>query len=132
MPLGVAVVFAGLLVLVRTLRGEREHGEAGVIGSAGGGVLAKESDERNAVLIHGEVSCFEFPDWPGSPIGEARARSPAPKCRAVHSGEGPKLVLGEESGKQSGDVPQGAGYGPKRVTGRAGIETGRRMLHGRH
>ena len=56
MPLGMALVLAGLLVLVRTLGGKRENGEAGVIGGVGGGVLAEEADERNAVLIHGEVS----------------------------------------------------------------------------
>src|SRR6185437_10059117 len=45
-PLGVTVVVAGLFVLVRTLRGEREHGELSVIGGVGGGVLSQKSDER--------------------------------------------------------------------------------------
>src|SRR6185437_14484387 len=54
MPLGMAVVLAGLLVLVRTLGGQREDSKARVVGGVGGGVLTEESDERDAVLIHGE------------------------------------------------------------------------------
>ena len=55
-PFGVVDVLAGLLVLVRALGGKREDGEVRVVGGVGGGVLAEESDERDAVLIHGEVS----------------------------------------------------------------------------
>jgi len=54
MPLGVAVVFAGLLVLVGTLGGKREDGEVRAVGCVGAGVLSEESDERDAVLLHGE------------------------------------------------------------------------------
>src|SRR5580698_10802166 len=61
MPLGMAVVLAGLLVLVAGLGGKRENGEAGVVGGAGDGVVAEEADERNAILIHGESPLFEFP-----------------------------------------------------------------------
>src|SRR5580692_8822638 len=56
MPLGMVDVFAGRLVLVRALGGERQSGEIGVVGGYGGGVVAEKSDERNAILIHGEVS----------------------------------------------------------------------------
>src|SRR6266542_2603063 len=61
MPLGGALVLAALLVLVGALGGKREHGEAGIVGGVRGGVLAEESDERNSVLIHREVSWFRFP-----------------------------------------------------------------------
>ena len=54
MPFGMALVLAALLVLVRRLGGKRENGEAGVVGGVGGGVLPEKSDERDAVLIHGE------------------------------------------------------------------------------
>ena len=50
MPLGMAVVFACLLVLVAGLGGKRENGEAGVVGGAGDGVVAEEADERDAIL----------------------------------------------------------------------------------
>ncbi|WP_155987438.1 hypothetical protein [Pseudacidobacterium ailaaui] len=46
--------------------------------------------------------------------------------------QGPRLVLGEESGKQSGAVPPGAENARKRVTGQARGETMERTLHGQH
>ena len=112
-PLGVVDVLAGLLVLVRALCRKREHGEAGVVGGAGDGILAEESDERYAVLIHGESPLFEFPDWPGHPLAkpERGARLPSAEPRILE--QGPRLALGEESGKQSGDVPPGAGDRPE-------------------
>ena len=81
MPLGMAVVFAGLLVLVAGLGGKRENGEAGIVGGAGDGVVAEEADERNAILLHGESPLFEFPDWPGHPLAkpERAARLPSAK-----------------------------------------------------
>src|SRR5581483_952053 len=131
-PLGMAVVFAGLLVLVAGLGGKGEYGEAGVVSGAGDGVVAEEADERYAILIHGESPLFEFPDWPGHPLAkpEREARLPSAKPRILE--QGPKLDLGEESGKQSGAVPPGAGYCPKRVTGQSGDGRGRRALHGLH
>ena len=132
MPLGMAVVLAGFLVLVAGLGGKRENGEAGVVGGAGDGVIAEEADKRNAILIHGESPLFEFPDWPGHPLAkpEREARLPSAKPRILE--QGPKLDLGEESGKQSGDVPPGAGYGPKRVTGQSRDRNERRALHDLH
>jgi hypothetical protein len=41
--------------------------------------------------------------------GRSLAQGPAPKAKTRFLEQGPKLVLGEESGKQSGDVPPGAG-----------------------
>ena len=75
---------------------------------------------------------FEFPDWPGHPLAkpEREARLPSAETRFLE--QGPKLVLGEESGKQSGDVPPGAGIGPKRVTGQARERHGRQAIHGSH
>src|ERR1019366_2916796 len=132
MPLGMAVVLAGLLVLVAGLGGKREYGEAGVVRGAGDGVVAEEADERNAILIHGESPLFEFPDWPGHPLAkpERGARLPSAKPRILE--QGPKLDLGEESGKQSGDVPPGAGCGPKRVTGQSRDRNERRAFHDLH
>ncbi len=69
-PLGVAVVFAGLLVFVSAFSGKLEDGETRVLGSDSGGVIAEESDERDAVLIHGVISVSEFPDWPGHPLAK--------------------------------------------------------------
>jgi len=46
MPLGMAVVFAGLLVLEAGLSRKRKHCEAGVIGGSGDGVVPQKSDER--------------------------------------------------------------------------------------
>jgi hypothetical protein len=61
---------------------------------------------------------------------EREARLPSAETRFLE--QGPKLVLGEESGKQSGDVPPGAGIGPKRVTGQTWERHGRPPLHGSH
>ncbi len=132
MPLGMAVVFAGLLVLVAGLGGKRENGKAGIVGGAGDGVVAEEADERNAILIHGESPLFEFPDWPGHPLAKPEREARLPSAKPCILEQGPKLDLGEESGKQSGDVPPGAGCGPKRVTGQSRDGNGRRALHGPH
>ena len=63
-------------------------------------------------------------------LGWQWSRLPSAEPRFLE--QGPKLVLGEESGKQSGDVPPGAGIGPKRVTGQARERHGRQALHGSH
>ena len=132
MPLGMAVVFAGLLVLVAGLGGKRENGKAGIVGGAGDGVVAQEADERNAILIHGESPLFEFPDWPGHPLAKPEREARLPSAKPCILEQGPKLDLGEESGKQSGDVPQGDESGPKRVTGQARDQDVRRVIHVSH
>src|ERR1700691_576574 len=48
------------------------------------------------------------------------AQGPAPKAKSRFLEQGPKLALGEESGKQSGAVPPGRRIGPKRCLRRAG------------
>ena len=100
-PFGVVDVLAGRLALVRAFGGEREGGEIRVGGGDGGGVLAEESDERDAILIHGEFSVVEFPDWPGHPLAkpEREARLPSAETRVLE--QGPKLALGEESGSRA-------------------------------
>src|ERR1700679_4210664 len=92
-PFGVVDVFAGRLVLVRAFGGKREGREIRVVGSDGGGVLAEESDERDAVLIHGENSDVEFPDWPGHPLAkpEREARLPSAKL-CIYGGSGTETV----------------------------------------
>ena len=77
-----------------------------------------EAAKRAGITKH--VSpLFEFPDWPGHPLAKPEREARLPSAKPCILEQGPKLDLGEESGKQSGDVPPGAGCGPKRVTGQS-------------
>lgn len=67
-------------------------------------------------------SVFELLIYSGH-TGRSLAQGPAPKAKSRFLEQGPKLALGEESGKQSGAVPQGRRIGPKRCLRRTGRRT---------
>ena len=67
-------------------------------------------------------SVFKLPICSGH-TGRSLAQGPAPKAKTRFLEQGPKLALGEESGKQSGDVPPGRRTSPKRCLRRGGCQT---------
>src|SRR6266478_886572 len=79
------------------------------------------SDTRLAYMIFGLL--FFCPRCLGAHIPEG-ARRAAPKARAAFSGRGPKLVLGEESGKSRSSQSAGRSYGAEAVPETQAAEDG--------
>ena len=128
MPEGLRNPLAGLLVLVARFGGYREGNEDGVIGDGlGHGVLAQEAFDADAVFVerHGVSSVWNLPVTAWDTLREAIGSVPGSQGKTAFSGRGPKLALGQESGKRKGVDRQGAGIW-HRTSGQAGTSKDRR------
>src|SRR5208337_5370301 len=114
MPFGLRDVLAGLFILIGSLGGDRESGELLVVlAGANFGIVAEEAHEGRFVLVHDRVSVFEFPNCSGHTWAKPCKWARLPSAKPCFLEQGPRLALGEESGKQNGAVPPGVAMAPK-------------------
>lgn len=115
-PFGVRDILAALPVLVGGLGGQRERGEAAVVGGVDFGIAAEEADESDFVLIHDLcLRLLSFPNLLGSHRAEPSewARLPSAKL-CIYGGSGTETVTRRAAKpKQKSAVPLGAGWAPK-------------------